>query len=146
MSVSDPSDSIDRSVQLPMKMPPTWCASTTARASAAPVTPTMSSWPSLSRVDRPANSACPSPHAGGAGAAGSGMLAAVVVATVVFTGLGAGEHASSSPDSAASAHKARGKAMGPETSNWSRTGPRGRRSRGRRTDIVAVDPVPKEVP
>ena len=57
MSVSDPSESIDKSVQLPMKMPPTWWLSTTALASAAPVTPTMSSCASLSRVDMPASSA-----------------------------------------------------------------------------------------
>ena len=37
-----PSDNIDRSVQLPMKMPPTWWSTTTLRASAAPVTPTIS--------------------------------------------------------------------------------------------------------
>ena len=84
MSASDPSESIDRSVQLPMKMPPTWWLSTTARASAAPVTPTISSCASLSRVDMPASSASPSPHAGAAGPAAG--AAAPAVAAIVGDG------------------------------------------------------------
>ena len=60
---------IDRSVQLPIMMPPTCWLATTARASSAPVTPTISSWASLSRVDIAAST---SPQAGGTGAAGSG--------------------------------------------------------------------------
>ena len=80
MSVSDPSDSIDRSVQLPMKMPPTWWFSTTARASAAPVTPTISSCASLSRDVMLASSADPSPHAGITGtSAGAGAAVAAIV-------------------------------------------------------------------
>ena len=102
MSGSEPSDSIDRSVQLPTMMPPTWWSATTARASAAPVTPTISSWASLSRVDMAASSADPSPQAGGTGAAGSGTFG-VAGAAVVVGGLGDGEHANSNAVNAASA-------------------------------------------
>lgn len=74
--------SIERSVQLPIMMPPTWWLPTTARASAALRTPTMSSWASLSRVDMAASMAEPLPQAGGAGAAGglSGPESGVTVA------------------------------------------------------------------
>ena len=70
---------IDRSVQLPIMMPPTCWLSTTARASSAPVTPTINSCASLSRTDIEAST---SPQAGGAGAAGSGL------SSEVFDGLG----------------------------------------------------------
>ncbi len=40
---------MDRSVSLPMRMPPTWKSVTTALASAASRTPTISSWANLSR-------------------------------------------------------------------------------------------------
>ena len=66
---------IDRSVQLPIMMPPTWWLSTTARASSAPVTPTISSWASLSLGDIAAST---SPQAGGAGAAGTGGFGEVL--------------------------------------------------------------------
>ncbi|BBX10501.1 hypothetical protein MAIC_53040 [Mycolicibacterium aichiense] len=46
--------------------------STTLRASAAPLTPTISTWASLSRVDIALSNPGPSPHAGGAGEAGAG--------------------------------------------------------------------------
>ena len=104
MSASEPSDSIDRSVQLPIMMPPTWWSATTARASAAPVTPTISSCASLSRVDMAAST---SPQAGGAGAAGNGTFSGVLGvagAAVVVGGLGyAGEHANNIAGNAASA-------------------------------------------
>ena len=64
----EPSVSIDRSVQLPMKMPPTWLSVTTARASAAFCTPTIKSCASLSRSGIDWTS-----HAAGAGAAGTGF-------------------------------------------------------------------------
>src|SRR5258708_6228345 len=134
MLVSDPSESIDRSVQLPMKMPPTWWLSTTARASAAPVTPTMSSCASLSRVDMPANSAGPSPHAGAAGPAAAGAAVVAMVGAVTdVDGRAAcsadGEQASRSPDIAASANSARDAAMGPHpNSSGSRVLCRGRQA------------------
>ena len=67
MAASVPSVSMDRSVQLPIMMPPTWELPTTARASAAFLTPTIRTWASLSRVDIAARS----PQNGGAGAAGT---------------------------------------------------------------------------
>ena len=109
MSGSEPSDSIDKSVQLPTMMPPTWWSATTARASAAPVTPTISSCASLSRVDMAASSAGPSPQAGGGTFSGAFGVAG---AAAVVSGLGdgdaagspsAGEHANSSAGNAASA-------------------------------------------
>ena len=68
MSPSEPSVSIDLSVQLPMKMPPTWLSATTALASAPLRTPTINSWASLSRRGIAWTS-----HAAGAGAAGTGL-------------------------------------------------------------------------
>ena len=120
MLVSEPSESIDRSVQLPMKMPPTWWLSTTARASSAPVTPTISSCASLSRVDMPASSACTLAACRRGAAAGAGAaVAAIVDAVAEEDGAAgcsaAGEQASSRPDIAASKHS-RDKAMGPDTS------------------------------
>ena len=82
MSVSDPSDTIDKSVQLPIMMPPTWWVSTTARASAASLTPTISSCASLSRVDMLDSSAGPSPHAG-AGISRGRRAAVAAIAGVV---------------------------------------------------------------
>lgn len=72
--------SIDRSVQLPTKIPPTLWSSTTARASAPPRTPTISSWASLSRVLIEASSSGPAPQAGDAGEAGSGPASGVTLA------------------------------------------------------------------
>jgi hypothetical protein len=72
-------------------------------------------------VDIPASSVGPSPHAGGEGATGTGLASGAGAAELVVGGGAvdaagfpvAGEQASTNPDSAASAHKARGKAMGP---------------------------------
>ena len=76
ISASAPSVNIDKSVSLPMMMPPTWRSVTTALASAASRTPTISSWASLSRVGRSAGTAGGSAHTRGAGAAaGVGLVA-----------------------------------------------------------------------
>ena len=102
--------SIDRSVQLPIMMPPTCWSVTTERASAASVTPTVSSWASLSRGDRLARS-----HTG---AAGSGALVDIGLCSGdagVDDGV-LGEQASSSPDNAAKVATRRGEAMGPDLS------------------------------
>ena len=116
--------SIERSVQLPIMMPPTLCSATAACASAAPVTPTISSWASLSRVDSDAMS----PHTAGAGAAGNGLsreakFGAKALLLVAAGGAAAsvdwaGEQATSSPDSAVTAQSVRGIDMGPDTSGY----------------------------
>src|SRR6202020_46511 len=65
---------IPRSVQLPMKIPPTWLPLTTARASSAFFTPTISSWATLSRVDSLAAGRGGSAQPGDAGDAAPGSL------------------------------------------------------------------------
>ena len=74
-------------------MPPTWWLSTTARASSAPVTPTISSWASLSRVDIAGQHAAAGRSA--AGAAGQRPAGEVLDGSVVGDAAGfsaAGEH------------------------------------------------------
>ena len=101
-------------------MPPTLWSATAARASAAPVTPTISSWASLSRVDSDAMS----PHTSGPGAAGNGRSSeALLGVAAVGTGSGAacgctsaaGEQAISSADNAVRAARARDIDMGPQS-------------------------------
>ena len=102
---------IDRSVQLPIMMPPTCWLSTTARASSAPVTPTINSCASLSRTDIEAST---SPQAGVAGAAGSGLSCEVLEWPEVGEASGFSvvvEHASSKPVIAARTPSTRGRAM-----------------------------------
>ncbi len=99
---------IDRSVQLPIMMPPTRWLSTTARASSAPVTPTINSCASLSRTDIDAST---SPQAGGAGAAGSGLSSEVLAGADDASGFSVlVEHPSSSPLVAARTPITRGRA------------------------------------
>src|SRR5262249_29243503 len=106
MSASGPWKS-DRSVQLPMKVPPTWKPLTTARASSAFFTPTMSSWASLSRVDNCAGMVVGSAHTGGAGAA-AGLLDAVDDGGRAVCS----PQAATSADAAASTARVREKAIG----------------------------------
>src|SRR5439155_18693802 len=88
------------------------------------------------RVDMPANSAGPSPHAGAAGsAAGAGAAVAAMEGDFIEVdgaagGSGGDEQASKSPDIAASTRSARGAAMGSHpNSSGSRVLCPGRRAR-----------------
>jgi len=120
MSASVSVRGIDRSVQLPMKMPPTWLAvdDLPARRRRRCTPDHEQPAPRSSRVDMPANSAGPSPHAGAEGPAAAGAAVVAMVGAVTdVDGRAAcsadGEQASRSPDIAASANSARDAAMGP---------------------------------
>ena len=120
MSVSEPSDTIDKSVQLPIMMPPTCWLSTTARASAASLTPTIKSCASLSRVDICDSSAGPSPHAGAGMSTGAAGTAVAAIAGVGASESRGGRAAGHERGQCMAAHSARSpepiETMGPETS------------------------------
>ncbi|NCL75297.1 hypothetical protein AIIKEEIJ_02757 [Rhodococcus sp. YH1] len=100
--------SIDTSVQLPTKIPPICSDRTASRASAVPVTPTLSSWASRCRTVSDASSSSPQDGAGDAVAigAGDGDCATVDVACDVAATVGSGVRGASCPPHPATARTA----------------------------------------